>query len=83
MLFRMCCERPKLISCVIEYSLSRREESYKHKLFACLLACLLVCPQGKKNIDFGRWLLLAIDGPNTVGLWVIGGGEFESDVSFN
>ncbi len=27
--------------------------------------------------------LLAIDGPNTVGLWVIGGGEFESDVSFN
>ena len=24
-------------------SLSRREESYKHKLSACLLACLIAC----------------------------------------
>ncbi len=47
------------------------------------IICLLVCPQRQKNIDFSRWLLLAIDGPNTVGLRVIGGGKFESDVSFN
>ncbi len=46
----------------------------------CLIDCMST---GSKNIDFSRWLLLAIDGRNTVGPWVIGGGEFESDVSFN
>jgi len=35
----------------VYYSLSRREESYKKKLFAWLL----VCPQGQKNIDFSNF----------------------------
>ena len=43
--------------------------------------CLLVCPQGQKNIDFNRRLVLTIDGRNTVGTWVIDGGESESEVS--
>ncbi len=51
-------------------SLSRREESCKHKLFACLLAWLLACvsAEGQKNIRVDRR--------------VIGDEEFKSDVSF-
>ena len=38
------------IRCPESNSLSRREESYKHKLFACLL----VCPQGQKHISYRK-----------------------------
>ena len=46
-----------------------------------LSACLLVCPQGQKNIDFYRWLVLTIHGRNTLGTWVIDVGKSESEVS--
>ena len=61
---------PKIILFLVEKSLGKKN-------------CLFVCPQGQKNIDFNRWLVLTIDGRNTVGTWVIEDGESESDVSFN
>jgi hypothetical protein len=39
------------LSSCMSCSLSRREESSKHKLFVCLL----VCPQGQKNIENRFW----------------------------
>ena len=54
----------------ISCSLSRREESCKHKLSACLSA------RSKKRA-FSRWLLLSIDHGNIVGPRIIGVGEYE------
>jgi hypothetical protein len=62
------------------YSLSRREESCKHKLSGCLLACLSVRTSliGRRKMQKQMELFyIELDQR------VIGGGEPESTVSFN
>ena len=44
-------DNSRLVHGNITCSLSRREESYKHKLFACLIACMSAEDQKKIRVD--------------------------------